>query len=108
MTVLHSGYLDRATAAASRGDYLSAMQYGLRAAGAPRDQAGLRCDAQMLLAIICQELDDPEAALAYGVGAHLAACRHGDEERSEKAEAIVAMIVAHHPHLCEPAPSLLH
>ncbi|HYF92104.1 MAG TPA: hypothetical protein VD969_07640 [Symbiobacteriaceae bacterium] len=104
----HTGYLDRAAAAASRGDYLSAMQYGLRAAGAHRDQAHLRCDALLLLAVICAELGDAEAALAYGVGAHLAAVRLRDAERAGKADAIVTMIVAQHPHLSEPSTRLLH
>lgn len=104
----HTDFLDLAAAAASRGDYLSAMQYGLRAVSAPRGQAGLRCDAQMLLAIVSLQLGDGPAALAYGVGAHLAACYAGDEQREEKAAAIVATVIAQHPYVGEAPPSLMH
>lgn len=108
MIASHSEYYDRAAAAVSRRDYLSAMQYGLRAAGAPRDQAALRCDAQMLLAIISLELGDEEAALAYAVGAHLGACRLGDSDRTQRAEAIVTMVLAQCPHLVENSATHLH
>jgi len=108
MTGRHTDYLDLAEAAVSRRDYLSAMQYGLRAAGAPPEETGLRCDAQMLLAIVSLELGDGETALTYGVGAHLAACYGGDADREQKAEAIVAMIVAQYSYLSDIHTVMLH
>lgn len=108
MTGRHTDYLDLAEAAISRRDYLSAMQYGLRAAGAPPEETGLRCDAQMLLAIAALELGDGETALAYGVGAHLAACYVHDAEREQRAEAIVAMVVAQYSYLSDIHAPMLH
>ncbi|MDF2628601.1 MAG: hypothetical protein K0R39_2432 [Symbiobacteriaceae bacterium] len=108
MNVRHTEFLDLATAAVSRGDYLSAWQYGLRAAGAPTDRHEVRCDAHMVLATTSLQLGDDEVALAYAVGAHLEACRIGDHLREEKASAIVAMVVAQHPHLRDDKPESLH
>lgn len=99
MNARHTEFLDLATAAVTRGDYLSAMQYGLRAAGAPPERHELRCDAQMVLAATSLQLGDDEAALAYAVGAYLEACRLGDHLREERASALLAMVVAQHPHL---------
>ncbi|HYG60112.1 MAG TPA: hypothetical protein VD902_18755 [Symbiobacteriaceae bacterium] len=101
----HAGYLEMAVGAMSRRDYLSAMQFGLRAAGAPRDQQSLRCDAQLLLALIAVELSAPEEALAYAVGAHLTASHARDGEREERAEQVLGMVVTHFPQL---ADQMLH
>lgn len=104
----HVNYLERATGAMSRRDYLSAMQYGLLAAGVPRGHEQIRCDAYMLLALTSLELGSPEDALAFAVGAHLAARWSSDEMREEKAASIVSLVVAQSPRLAEPAPRRVH
>ena len=90
-------YLERAAGAMSRRDYLSAMQYGLLAAGVPRGHDQIRCDAYMLLALTSLELGSPEDALAFAVGAHLAARWSGDEVREQKASSIVSLVMTQIP-----------
>lgn len=90
-------YLAKATGAMTRGDYLSAVQFALRAVDAPREQPHVRCDAYMVLALTTLEMGLPEEALAYAVGAHLAARWAGDDGREEKAASLVALVVAQYP-----------
>jgi hypothetical protein len=108
MSERHATYLELAEGAAARRDYLSAMQYGLWAAGAPTGAGGLRCDAELLLAMISLELGDPGGALAYAVGAQLRACRICDDARESRASGIVSMIVLQCPYLGEPIDARVH
>ncbi len=99
METRQSDYLAQASGALSRGDYLTAMQFGLWAAGASGQELRTRCDAYLVLAITSLELGAPEDALSYAVGAHLMACQAEDEPREGQAAALVAVVVAHYPHL---------
>lgn len=101
MQIKHETYLAMAHGAVSRRDFLSALQFGLRAAHVPHGVDDLRCDALLLLTLVSLELGAGEDALAFGVGAHLLACRAQDQGREERAAALVAMVIAHHPHLGE-------
>lgn len=104
----HGDYLDLAGAALSRRDFLAAMQYGLRAVHAPLAQPRHRCDAYLVLALSSLELGAPVDALAYAIGAHLAACRAGDEEREGQASSVVAVVMAHFPQLDMKEATLFH
>ncbi|MDB4897099.1 MAG: hypothetical protein JWN15_3361 [Firmicutes bacterium] len=95
----HLNYLAKASGAISRRDYLTALQFGLRAAKVPRGYEHVRCDAYLLLAITTLELGVPEDALAFAVGAHLAACWARDTEREQKASSVVGLVIANNPHL---------
>lgn len=90
-------YLEKAAGAMSRRDYLSAIQFALRAADAPQGPAAVRCDAYMLLALSSMEMDLAEDALAFAVGAHLAACWAHDDERQQKAASVVSLVVSKYP-----------
>ncbi len=103
MDGIHYNYLERASGAISRRDYLSAIEYAMRAARAPRGQELLRCDAYMLLALSSLEMGLAEDALSYAVGAHLCAVQAGDEEREARAASLVAVVVAYYPNLGEEA-----
>lgn len=104
----HATFLERAAGAMSRRDYLSAIQFGLLAAGVPQGYEEIRCDAYMLLALSSLELGSPEDALSFAVGAHLAARWSGDEEREERAASIVSLVVAHLPQADEWPVSRIH
>lgn len=104
----HSDYLARASGALSRRDYLTAMQFGLRAAGAPGHMALVRCDAQLVLALTSLELGAPVEALAYAVGAHLTASRAGDSWREEQAAALLETVVVIYPYLRDQYDALTH
>lgn len=107
MEDLHLEYLDRADGALSRGDYLAALQFALRAAEVPRGREAVRSDAYMLLALSSMELEMPEDALAFAVGASLSATWAGDEERQQRATAMVELVLARFPFLREDESSLL-
>ncbi|HLN62401.1 MAG TPA: hypothetical protein VK464_12690 [Symbiobacteriaceae bacterium] len=108
METRQSDYLTLASGALSRGDYLTALQFGLWAAGTSGQELQTRCDAYLVLAITSLELGAPEDALGYAVGAHLMACQAEDEPREGQAAALVAVIVAHYPHLGEPIDAQTH
>jgi hypothetical protein len=95
----HLNYLAKASGAISRRDYLTALQFGLRAAKVPKGYEHVRCDAYLLLALTTLELGVPEDALAFAVGAHLAACWARDTEREQKASSVVGLVIANNPHL---------
>lgn len=105
METQHLTYLEKASGAISRRDYLSAVQYAMKAAHVARGSDEIRCDAYLLLALTTLEMDLPTEALSYAVGAHLAARWSRDLAREERAEAMIAMIVAQHPHLGEENPA---
>lgn len=105
METEHLGYLEKATGAISRRDYLTALQFGLRAANVPKGYEHVRCDAYMLLALTTMELGVPEDALAFAVGAHLAACWAHDSDREQKASSVVGLVIAHHPQLGPELPN---
>ncbi len=94
-------YLDKANGAVSRGDYLSAIQFALRAAMVPKGQEVLRCDAYMVLAVTSMEMEMGEEALSFAVGAMLVASWAKDEARQKKASALLSMVVGQFPHLKE-------
>jgi len=104
MTDSANAYLQVASSAMSRGDYLTAIAFARRASALPNGQASLRCDAYMLLALTSLELGLAEDALAFAVGAHLASYRVQCAEREQRAASIVAVVVSHHPHLGEDDP----
>ena len=108
MTDCHQEYLEKAGGAMSRGDYLSAMQFALRAAEVPRGQEAIRCEAYILLALTSLALELAEDALAFAVGASLAAVWVQDGERIDKAQSVVELVMAHYPRLGECAAPLLH
>lgn len=91
--------LDMATGAMTRRDYLTAMQFGLRAASVPKGQEDVRCDAYLLLALTSLELGLGEDALSFAVGAHLTAVWAGDCEREARAASIVSLVVTQYPRL---------
>lgn len=95
MIVSEADSLQRAGGAMSRRDYLGAIRYGVQAARAA--DAAMRCDAQLLLALACLEIDQAEPALAYAVGAHLEASGVHDRDREAKVAAVVACISARYP-----------
>jgi hypothetical protein len=101
-------YLEQASGALSRRDYLTAMQLGRRAAAAPAAAAHLRADAYLVLAMSSLNLEAPQDALAYAVGACLVACRSGDDLREERAAAMISLVVAQYPYLATESPLLLH
>jgi hypothetical protein len=101
----HLTYLEKANGAISRRDYLSAVQYAMKAAHVSRGSELIRCDAYLLLALTTLEMELPREALAYAVGAHFAARRSRDPAREERAEAMIAMVVAQHPYLGEENPA---
>jgi len=100
-TAVHTGelYLEKASGAMSRRDFLSAIQFALRAAESSERLPDIRCDAYLLLALSSLEMEFGEDALAFSVGAHLAACWARDEQRQEKAASIVSLVVSRFPHL---------
>jgi hypothetical protein len=108
MQTRHGDYLALASGALSRRDYLTALQFGLRAAGAPGDETPTRCDAYLVLAISSLELGAPEEALSYAVGAQLMACRCDDGWREEQAAALVAVLVAQFPYLRGEIDAIAH
>lgn len=109
MMDVHQEYLDKAGGAMSRGDFLSALQFALRAADVPRGREAVRCDAYILLALTSIELEMGEDALAFAVGASLAATWAGDSERQTRANSVVELVMARFPKLREDeAISLLH
>lgn len=95
----HTVYLEQASGAVARGDFLGAIQLALRAAEVPRGQEQVRCDAYMLLALTNLEIGLGEHALAFAVGAHLAARWLRDDAREERASAMVSMVITRHPNL---------
>jgi hypothetical protein len=97
MAAEHVECLQRALGALSRGDYISALQLGLRAAKVPKGADHVRCDAYLLLALSSLELGAPEDALAFAIGAHLAAVWSVDQDRQEKATSMVSLILTQHP-----------
>lgn len=101
----HAAYLQTAGGAISRGQYANAVQYALRAAAAPRDEQHIRCEAYMVLAMAALELNMPEDALMFAIGAHLTACWAHDPVREEKAASLVALVCAQHPELGEEVVS---
>lgn len=105
METQHLTYLEKANGAISRRDYLSAIQYATKAAHVSRGSDQVRCDAYLLLALTTLEMDLPIEALAYAVGAHLAARWLRDAAREERAEAMIAMVVAQHPDLSVENPA---
>jgi len=110
-TAVNTGelYLEKASGAMSRRDYLSAIQFALRAAESSGRLPEIRCDAYLLLALSSLEMDLGEDALAFSVGAHLAACWSRDEGRQEKAAAMVSLVSSRFPHLgAEPAVPNFH
>jgi hypothetical protein len=104
----HAVYLEQASDALFRRDYLTAMQWGLRAAAAPESLAPLRCDAYLVLAMTSLHLGAPEDALAYAVGAALLAQHSEDDRQDEQADAILALVLAQYPYLAEEPSLLLH
>lgn len=107
MSEIHLDYLAKADGAMSRGDYLTAMQFALRAADVPKGMESLRCDAYILLALTNLELEMGEDALAFAVGASLSATWVADENRMKRANAIVALVMARFPNLREQPPDTL-
>jgi hypothetical protein len=109
MEAEHLEYLEKATGAISRRDYLTALQFALRAARVPRGYEHVRCDAYIVLALTSLEIGSPEDALAFAVGAHLAACWNRDEQREQKASSVVQVVIAQHPHLgAQAAQAAIH
>ena len=94
-------YLEMASGALSRGDYLSALRFARQASVVPEGQAAVRCDAYVLSALSSLEMGMAEDALAFAVGAHLSARRARCEEREERAASLVAFIVSRCPHLAD-------
>ncbi len=94
-------YLELASGAMSRGDYLNAIRFARRASAVPMSEETVRCDAYMLLALTSIEMGLAEDALAFAVGAHLAACRVRCPEREQKAASIVAVVISQCPQLGE-------
>lgn len=94
-------YLHTAQEAANRRDYLSLFQNAMRAMRQPNGERAARCEAQMLLAQAALVMNLPEEALAFAVGAHLDAAACGGSELEERAGAVVARVIALHPHLRE-------
>lgn len=109
MDQLHDAFLRKADAAMARGDYLNAIRLALRAASAPENLQGIRCDAYLTLAQASLALEMPEEALSFAVGAHLSACWARDAEREDRASSLVALVMAEHPNLGdEPIASTQH
>lgn len=101
MTENAYAYLELASGAMSRGDYLSAIRFARRASALPKSEETVRCDAFMLLALTSLELGLAEDALAFAVGAHLAACRVQSPDREARAASVVAVVLSHCPQLRE-------
>ncbi|HEY3365512.1 MAG TPA: hypothetical protein VGK74_10705 [Symbiobacteriaceae bacterium] len=90
-----------ADTAMARGDYLNAVRYAVSASAAPKGHEEIRCDAYLTLAHATLAMELPGEALSFAVGAHLTARWARDSEREERASAVVALIMAHHPNLGE-------
>jgi len=100
--------LAQAETAWARRDYLRAMHLGMRAARSLQGRDQSLCDAYVLLALTSLELEMPETALAYAVGANLAACRLGDARREGQAAATLELVTARYPYLRDGEIALMH
>lgn len=94
-------YLEKANGAMTRGDYLAAIRFALRAAVVPKGQEIIRCDAYMVLAMTSLEMEMGEEALSFAIGAMLVASFTRDEERQRNASGLVSLVVNQFPHLNE-------
>jgi hypothetical protein len=89
----------RAYDAFARKDCISAAQHALRAAQRKTNPPEVRCDAYVLLTLTALQLDSPEPALAYAVGANLLAYKLQDEVAEKEAEAVLDLVLAQYPEL---------
>lgn len=96
--------LTRANGAMVRRDYLSALHLAMQAKGQAGPEMHARCDALFLLALSSMEMGMEFEALAWAIGAHLAACFVADADREARASSLVAMVVSQFPHLQEGIP----
>jgi|GEM_PF-2667610 len=94
--------LVRAYDAFARRDCITATQLAMRAAYRRTNPTEIRCDAYMLLTLAALEMETPESALSYAVGANLLASRIRDGELEEQAEAMLDLVLAKYPHLVTP------
>ncbi len=95
--------LVRAYSAFARRDCITATHLAMRAAHSRANSTEIRCDAYMLLTLAALEMDTPESALAYAVGANLLAYRIRDKELEEQAEAMLDLVLAQYPYLVQSA-----
>ncbi|MFZ5813802.1 MAG: hypothetical protein ACOY93_00685 [Bacillota bacterium] len=91
--------LVRAYDAFARRDCLTAAKWALKAATRRANPPEVRCDAYMLLTLTALQLDSPEGALSYAVGANLLAYKLEDEEVERQAEAVLDLVLAQYPEL---------
>ena len=84
-----------------RRDYLSALQLAMQAKGQAGPELDARFDVLYLLALSSLQIGLDLEALAWAVGALLAACWAADAERQERASSLVAMVLSQFPHLQE-------
>lgn len=98
-------YLGTAREAASRNDWITTHQFGLKAFVAPAATPAERCEARRLLALSSLQVGLVEDALSHAVGAHLLATVLGDPVAEREAVELVGLIMAYQPKFDEEGRS---